>query len=177
PRAHPGRGRVVRAARVAPGADGRHEREGARALPRGGAPLLRGAGQVTRAASLTAAAAAVGLWASAAGVAGPAGGGRVASAPTAAEEEAATARQAEKLLDEWRFAEARGEIAGLVKMAPTAAPTLYVRGYQRFLEGDYDGAIKDLSGAVEAAPADPNARELRGLATEAAGAIKDHRDE
>jgi tetratricopeptide (TPR) repeat protein len=128
---------------------------------------------VTRVAALTAAS----LLVSTVGAAGPPAGGRVASAPTPAEEETATARQAEKLLDEWRFDEARAAIAGLSKMAPAAAPTLYVRGYQRFLEGDYDGAIRDLSGAVDAAPADPNARELRGLATEAAGAIKEHRDE
>jgi len=103
--------------------------------------------------------------------------GRVASAPTAAEEEVAAARQAEKLLDEWRFDDARTAIAALVKAAPEAAPTMYVHGYQRFLEGDYDGAIRDFAGAVDAAPADPSAREMKNLATEAAAAIKEHREE
>src|SRR5262249_57067112 len=42
--AHPGRRRIQRAARVAPGAARRDEGEGARALPRRGPPLLRGAG-------------------------------------------------------------------------------------------------------------------------------------
>ena len=48
PGPHPGRRRIERAARLAPGAAGRDEGEGARALPRRGPPLLRGAGAMKR---------------------------------------------------------------------------------------------------------------------------------
>src|SRR4051794_22583733 len=108
-------------------------------------------------------------------------GARAATPPAAAtagaEDAASAARQAEKLLDEWRFADARGAIGALAQAAPQAGPTLYVRGYQRFLEGDYDGAIRDLSGASQILTADATVRELRNLATEARDAIKDHKEE
>ena len=50
--AHPRRRRIERAARLAPGAAGRDEGEGARALPRRGPPLLRGAGAMSARSAL-----------------------------------------------------------------------------------------------------------------------------
>jgi tetratricopeptide (TPR) repeat protein len=96
------------------------------------------------------------------------------------EEAAAIARVAEKRLDEWRFAEGRAGVADLERVAPDAPQTLYLEGYLRFLEGDYDGAVKKLEGSLAAGPKDAtavNARELRGLASEARDAVKDHKEE
>ena len=62
------------------------------------------------------------------------------------------AKMAEKLLDEWRFDEARPVVADMVRAAPEAPQTLYVQGYLRFLEGDYEGAVRNLNTAAEAAP-------------------------
>jgi tetratricopeptide (TPR) repeat protein len=111
---------------------------------------------------------------------------RAAGPAADAEQAAGLAHHAEKLLDEWRFGEARARIADLARLAPHAPATLYLQGYQHFLEGDYDGAVRKLTAATAAPSATSatqagagdqvlaNARELKGLATEAQGAIKDH---
>ncbi|HVR00845.1 MAG TPA: hypothetical protein VMT47_01825, partial [Polyangia bacterium] len=96
------------------------------------------------------------------------------------EEIAALARTAEKQLDEWRFADGRARVAELVRVAPEAPQTLYVKGYEQFLEGDYADAVHDLEASLAAGPRDAsavNARELRALAAEARDAIKDHKEE
>jgi tetratricopeptide (TPR) repeat protein len=96
------------------------------------------------------------------------------------EETAATARVAERRLDEWRFTEGRAAVQDLVRVAPAASQTLYLEGYLRFLEGDYAGAVQKLEASLAAGPRDSsavNARELRGLASEARDAIKDHKEE
>ncbi|HVR61183.1 MAG TPA: hypothetical protein VMU50_04750 [Polyangia bacterium] len=90
-------------------------------------------------------------------------------------------KRAEKLLDDWQFDLGRAAIADMVAQAPDSPHTLYVEGYLRFLEGDYDGAIRKLSAAVEAAHGDGAggavARELGALATAARDAVKDHKEE
>jgi tetratricopeptide (TPR) repeat protein len=96
------------------------------------------------------------------------------------EEMEAMERDAEKQLDEWRFAEGRARVADLVRIAPGAAQTLYLEGYQRFLEGDYGESVHKLEASLAAGPHDAtavNARELKALAAEARDAIKDHREE
>lgn len=96
------------------------------------------------------------------------------------EEISAIARVAEKRLDEWRFAEGRSGVADLVRLAPKASETLYLEGYERFLEGDYAGAVQKLDatlGAGATGTLAANARELRTLASEARDAIKDHKEE
>jgi tetratricopeptide (TPR) repeat protein len=108
----------------------------------------------------------------------------VAGAPPAGraspEETANIARVAEKRLDEWRFAEGRAAVADLVRVAPGAPQTLYLEGYARFLEGDYEGSVQKLEASLAAGPKDAsavNARELRALASEARDAVKDHKEE
>jgi tetratricopeptide (TPR) repeat protein len=104
----------------------------------------------------------------------PGASGRAQAAGAAADQVTAMAHAAEKMLDEWRFTEARAGVAALVQAAPDAPQTLYTDGYLRFLEGDYEGAIRRLAAA---APADTAARELKNLATEARDAVKDHKEE
>ncbi|HVU49624.1 MAG TPA: hypothetical protein VHL80_02995 [Polyangia bacterium] len=127
-----------------------------------------------RAATVIAAAAAVAVGVARVGRAGP-------PADRATPDEAAgIARVAEKRLDEWRFAEGRAGVADLERVAPDAPQTLYLEGYLRFLEGDYDGAVKKLEASLAAGPKDAsavNARELRALASEARAAVKDHKEE
>jgi len=100
-----------------------------------------------------------------------------ASTAAAAPDLAVEAHKAEKLLDEWRFDEARPIVAEMVRAAPEDPRTLYVQGYQRFLEGDYEGAVRNLDAAAVGAAPESSARELAGLAKEARDAIKDHREE
>jgi Flp pilus assembly protein TadD len=116
-----------------------------------------------------------------------AGAGAVRGAPPGAplsratpDEATALARVAEKRLDEWRFAEGRAAVADLARVAPDAASTLYVQGYERFLEGDYEGSEHELAKALAAGPHDANAvnaKELRALAVAARDAVKDHKEE
>lgn len=96
------------------------------------------------------------------------------------EEISAIARDAERLLDEWRFGEGRARVADLTRSAPNAGETLYLEGYEHFLEGDYEDSIHKLAASLTAAPHGPssqNARELKSLATEARDAVKDHREQ
>jgi tetratricopeptide (TPR) repeat protein len=107
--------------------------------------------------------------------------GTAAPATSATPDEAtALARVAEKRLDEWRFAAGRSAVADLVRLAPKAAQTLYLEGYERFLEGDYAGAVQKLDASLAAGAHDAstvNAKELRSLASEARDAVKDHKEE
>jgi tetratricopeptide (TPR) repeat protein len=105
---------------------------------------------------------------------------RAAGPAADAEQIVGLGRHAEKLLDEWRFGEARARISDLARLAPQAPATQYLQGYQHFLEGDYARAVLNLTSAASAASGDPilpNARELKSLATEARDAVKDHREE
>jgi tetratricopeptide (TPR) repeat protein len=113
----------------------------------------------------------------AAGPAAGASGGAGGAGAVPAANDLIAAHRAEKLLDEWRFGEARQAIAELARTAPEGANTLYLQGYLRFLEGDYDGSVRNLSAATQADPTDAGARELGGLAKEARDAVKDHREE
>jgi tetratricopeptide (TPR) repeat protein len=115
------------------------------------------------------------------------GAGVVRGAPPAAtssratpDEAMAVAHIAEKRLDEWRFTEGRAAVADLERVAPDAASTLYVEGYERFLEGDYAGSEHKLAQALSAGSHDVNAvnaKELRALAAAARDAVKDHKEE
>jgi tetratricopeptide (TPR) repeat protein len=117
-------------------------------------------------------------------VAAVAAPGRVTAAPPAAspspEEIAALAHDAERALDEWRSADGRARVTALERVAPRAAATLYLEGYEHFLEGDYEDSIHqlDASLAADAHGRDgENARELGALATAARDAVKDHKEE
>jgi tetratricopeptide (TPR) repeat protein len=90
---------------------------------------------------------------------------------------AVAGKKAEKLLDDWQFEEGRAVITEMVRVAPQSGHTLYVEGYARFLEGDYDGSIHKLSSAIEVAPSDATVRQLHVLATAARDAVKDHKEE
>jgi tetratricopeptide (TPR) repeat protein len=92
----------------------------------------------------------------------------------------AIARVAEKELDEWRFTDGRARVADLVRLAPAASQTLYLEGYERFLEGDYAESVRKLEASLAAGPHDAgavNARELRALASAARDAVQDHKEE
>jgi tetratricopeptide (TPR) repeat protein len=104
-------------------------------------------------------------------------GGPAAASPQVSDNPAALAHVAEKQLDEWQFTDAQGSVTRLNQLAPDAPETMYLDGYLRFLEGDYDGAIRRLSAATQASPSDAAARELKNLATEARDAVKDHKEE
>ena len=88
----------------------------------------------------------------------------------------AAGAQAERSLDEWRFADGRARIAALDVRSPPTPEAAYLKGYLKFLEGDYPGAVGDLTVASQGAPTDVNVRELMGLARAAADAVKDHKE-
>jgi tetratricopeptide (TPR) repeat protein len=101
-------------------------------------------------------------------------------AGASADEVAALARDAERMLDEWRFKDGAARIAELMRLAPGAPQTLYLQGYEHFLEGDYDDSIAKITSALNAGLKDQgavNAKELKALATEARDAVKDHKEE
>jgi tetratricopeptide (TPR) repeat protein len=102
-----------------------------------------------------------------------------ASTAVTADEIAALAHDAELKLDEWRFAEGQARITDLERLAPTAPATLYLEGYEHFLEGDYDDSIHKLASSLATDPHGRdavNAHELQVLATAARDAVKDHRE-
>ena len=87
------------------------------------------------------------------------------------------AHAVDTLLDTWRFREAETALGELKKMAPRAPEIPYLEGYQKFLLGDYAGAVVSLDAAIEASPNNPDARALRELSVEARDAIKEHRED
>jgi tetratricopeptide (TPR) repeat protein len=101
----------------------------------------------------------------------------VAADPAPAGNVAAWSHEIDAYYDAWRFAEADRGLAALEKAAPTAPQVPYLQGYQRFLRGDYDGAVRALTAATQATPNNADVRSLAALAKEAQGAIKDHREE
>lgn len=91
-------------------------------------------------------------------------------------ERTALGQEAERHFDEWRFRDGRLALAKLAKQAPGSAEELYVEGYARYLEGDYEGAVAKLGAAGHRAPADPTVKELRALAEAARDVVKDHKE-
>ena len=89
----------------------------------------------------------------------------------------AAAQHVDQLLDTWQFKEAAAALAALKSAAPNAAATNSLDGYQKFLTGDYDGAVRALSAAAEAQPANGEVKSLKELAAAARDAIKDFREE
>jgi Flp pilus assembly protein TadD len=89
----------------------------------------------------------------------------------------ASVQEIDTLLDTWRFAEAATALAALQKAAPNAPETAYLSGYQKFLTGDYDGAVRALGVAAQADPSNAQIRSLTELARAARDAIKDYREE
>src|SRR4029077_19397958 len=156
---------------LAPGAARRDEGEGARALPRRGAPLLRGAGEMRRRPVPLL----IGLIAAAAALASDRARGANAPAsvppPPAPSELAARAHEIDALFDAWRFRDADAALATLKRTAPNAPETGYLGGYQKFLLGDYDGAVRALGAAAQAVPGNQDVRALADLAREARDAI------
>ncbi len=89
----------------------------------------------------------------------------------------AAVQQIDGMLDAWRFKDAATALAALESAAPNAPETAYLTGYQRFLTGDYDGAVHALATAAQAAPSNPEIRSLAELARAARDAVKDHKEE
>jgi tetratricopeptide (TPR) repeat protein len=89
----------------------------------------------------------------------------------------AAVQQIDAMLDAWRFHDAATALAALERAAPNAPETAYLTGYQRFLTGDYDGAVHALATAAQAAPSNPEIRSLTELARAARDAVKDHKEE
>ncbi len=88
-----------------------------------------------------------------------------------------TAKRVDALLDGWQFKEAAAALATLKRAAPGAPETNFLDGYQKFLSGDYDGAVHALSAASDAQPANGEIKSLKDLAAAARDAIKDFREE
>ena len=86
------------------------------------------------------------------------------------------AREIDALLDGWRFREADAALAELKRTAPKAPELPYLEGYQKFLLGDYAGAVTLLDGAVTASQSNADVKALRDLAAEARDATKEHRE-
>ena len=89
----------------------------------------------------------------------------------------AVAKQVDELLDGWQFKEAAAALATLKSAAPGAPETSFLDGYQKFLTGDYDGAVHALSAASDAQPANGEIKSLKELAAAARDAIRDFREE
>jgi tetratricopeptide (TPR) repeat protein len=87
------------------------------------------------------------------------------------------AKRVNLLLDTWQFKDAAVELKALEAAAPNAPETHLLEGYQRFLTGDYDGAVRALTAAAEAQPENGETKSLRELAAAARDAIKDFREE
>jgi len=84
---------------------------------------------------------------------------------------AGEATSVERLYSEWRFEEAGRALAALVKAHPAEPATLAVKGYERFLAGDFRAAVAEYQaaghGAVPAA-----LREVAQLAQASATAVE-----
>ncbi len=98
-------------------------------------------------------------------------------APATPSDLGAAAKQVDVLLDAWQFKEAAAALATLKSAAPGAPETNFLDGYQKFLAGDYDGAVHALSAASDAQPANGEIKSLKELAAAARDAIKDFREE
>ena len=76
------------------------------------------------------------------------------------------------LYDQWRFQDADRMLAELEKTRPGEARTLYARGYERFLSGDYPAAVAKLKTAAVGMPV----KELLLLAEGAQKSIEGHQE-
>ena len=97
-----------------------------------------------------------------------------ASIPGGAEEGVAVgdAETVGRLYDQWRFQDADRMLAELERTYPGEAHTLYARGYERFLSGDYLAAVAKLKAAGTSMPV----KELLLLAEGAQTSIEGHQE-
>src|ERR1700690_3950738 len=77
-----------------------------------------------------------------------------------------------RLYDQWYFQDADRMLADLERTHPGEAHTLYARGYQRFLSGDYPAAVAKLRAAGAGMPV----KELLSLAEGAQKSIEGHQE-
>ena len=77
-----------------------------------------------------------------------------------------------RLYDQWRFQDADRMLADLEKTHPGEARTLYAKGYERFLSGDYPAAVAKLKAAEAGMPV----KELLLLAEGAQKSIEGHQE-
>jgi tetratricopeptide (TPR) repeat protein len=91
------------------------------------------------------------------------------SAARAAGEAAAV----ERLYSDWRFAEADRALAALLKSHPGEPATLAVRGYERFLAGDFRVAAADYQAAIRHGAGPAAWREMARLAEASAEVVED----
>ena len=145
---HPGRRRIDRAARLAPGAARRDEGEGARALPRRGPPLLRGAGAMTGARGARLASPSL-----ASPLASPPRAPRRRRAPTSLG--GAPRTRSTGCWTPGVSAKRTPRSTALRKTAPNAPEVAYLDGYNSFMRGDYDGAARALATAAQTAERQP----------------------
>ena len=82
----------------------------------------------------------------------------------------------ERLFTEWRFAEAERALAALVKARPGEPATLAVKGYERFLAGDYRASLAEYRAAVGGGPAPAGIREIMRLAEASADVVEGYRE-
>ena len=94
-----------------------------------------------------------------------------AASAAAAPDLGEAAKHVDALLDAWQFKEAAAALATLKTAAPGAPETNFLDGYQKFLAGDYDGAVRALSVVSDAQPVNGEVKSLRDLAAAARDAI------
>ncbi len=99
------------------------------------------------------------------------------ASPSPSPDLSASAKRVNMLLDAWQFKEAATELKALEAAAPNAPETHFLEGYQKFLTGDYDGAVRALTAATAAQPEAGEVKALGELAAAARDAIKDFREE
>ena len=104
-------------------------------------------------------------------------GGPRAPAAAPAPDITEAAKRVNALLDAWQFREAASELKTLEIAAPNAPQTHFLEGYEKFLTGDYEGAVRALGAAADAQPDNGETKSLKELAAAARDAIKDFREE
>ncbi len=86
------------------------------------------------------------------------------------------ARAIARFYDDWRFAEADRGLAVLEQARPGEYEATFLRGYERFLSGDYPVAAAKLGAVLARWPQDADARSLLGLVRAAETATRGHRE-
>ena len=85
---------------------------------------------------------------------------------------AGEAASVERLYSEWRFEEADRALAALVKAHPSEPATLAVKGYERFLAGDFRAAAAELGAFTGPASGLGGLKDLLRLAQASAQAVE-----
>jgi Flp pilus assembly protein TadD len=85
---------------------------------------------------------------------------------------ASEASSVEHLYVEWRFEEADRALAALVKAHPGEPGTLFAKGYERFLSGDFRAAAAEYRAAVGHGPASAEAKDMLVLVEGSADAVE-----